>query len=250
MEELTIDKEIKERYSGIPFLELEQFMSEYQARFYRQLLPKRKQPDRLFGYNGVNFLLNTLQRSRCIFVGFIDCLNRTHLALAFLAVRAHFESTGGVAFFFRHLSKFYNDEIKFEEVDNILFKLSVGCRSFPEKTTYYDRPDAFNVLTLIEGADKVFVEMGGDKEKNPFRSSYDFLSEFCHPNNLGLTIASDIVKNGVVKTVVYHEKPEINIKDFGVMVNYMLMSSGFFFHVFDKCFSLLKEKEELPDLIK
>jgi hypothetical protein len=250
MEKLTINKEIKERYSSIPFNELERFILEYQARFCHRLVPKAKEPNRLFGYNGVNFLLNSLQRSRCILVGFIDCVNKTHRALLFLAVRAHFESTGGVAFFLKHLRKFYNGETKFEDIDNVLFKLSVGGRSFPEKTGNHDLPEAFNVLALIDGADKEFVEMGGDKEKKPFRSSYDFLSEFCHPNNLGLTIASDIVKDGIVKTVVYHEKPEIKIEDFGIMINYMLMSCGFFFPVFDSCFNLLRENEELPDLIK
>jgi len=92
--------------------------------------------------------------------------------------------------------------------------------------------------------------MGGGKKTNPFRSSYERLSEFCHPNTLGLTIASDIIKSGGSKTVVYYKVPEFRKEDFGTLINLMLMSCGFFFHVFDKCFSLLKENEEFPELIK
>jgi hypothetical protein len=57
--------------------------------------------------------------------------------------------------------------------------------------------------------------MGGGKKTNPFRSSYERLSEFCHPNTLGLTIASDIIKSGGAKTVVYYKVPEFRKEDFG-----------------------------------
>jgi len=118
-----------------------------------------------------------------------------------------------VAFFLRHLRKYYDHKIGFEEIDDVLFKLSVGCRAFPDRSKDSRFPEAFNVLTLINGADKVFVEMGGEKETNPFRSSYDRLSEFCHPNTLGLTIASDIIKSGGEKTVWVGPRQPFDIAD-------------------------------------
>ena len=88
--EPMINKERREKYPSIGFNQLEKYMLSYQERYYSRLVPSKKKPDRLLGQNGANFLLNSLQSSRYIFTGFIDCLNRAHVLLAFLATRAHF----------------------------------------------------------------------------------------------------------------------------------------------------------------
>jgi len=240
-----INKEIREKYPSIGFDQLEKYMLSYQERYYTSSHASKKKPDRLLGRNGITFLLNSLQRSRYIFTGFSDCLNRAHVLLAFLAARAHFETTGSVAYFFRHLRKFYDSKISYEEVDNILRKLSLGCKTYPSKDTHRKIPDPINILTQVDAADKLFAEMGGDIK--PFRNSYDFLSEFCHPNFLGITMGSEIVEKN---TVVYSETLEFKETDFGMLVNYMLMGCGFFFHIYDKCFSLIRENEQIPKLIK
>ena len=241
-----IDKGIKEKYPSFDFNEVEKYMSCYQDRYYGRLVSKRAEPYRLLGHNGIKFLLNSLQRSRCIFTGFADCVNRTHCALAFLATRAHFETTGSVAYFLRYLRRFYDGKIKYQEIDDVLYKLSLGGRTFPEKSTHPNRPDAVNVLTQIDAADKLYAEMGGQIAKL-FRDCYDFLSEFCHPNFFGSTIGADIVDRG---TVVYYENPRFKHEDFGILINHMVMSCGFFFHVYDESFSLIKSNEEMPDLVK
>jgi len=87
--------------------------------------------------------------------------------------------------------------------------------------------------------------MGGDNKS--FRNCYDFFSEICHPNFLGITMGSEIVEKN---TVVYSEKLEFKETDFGMLVNYMLAGCGFFFHIYDKCFSLIRENEQIPKLIK
>lgn len=240
-----INEEIKEKYPLIGFNQLEKYMLRYQERYYTSSHASKKKPDRLLGQNGINFLLNSLQRSRYIFIGLIDCLNRAHVLLAFLAARAHFETTGSVAYFFRHLRKFYNGKINYEKVDNILYRLSLGCKTYPRKDTQPERPYPINILTQVDAADKLFAEMGGHDK--PFRNSYDFLSEFCHPNFLGITMGSEIVERN---TVVYSEKIEFKEADFGMLVNYMLMGCGFFFHVYDECFSLIRKNEQIPKLIK
>lgn len=240
-----INKEIREKYPSIGFNQLEKYMLSYQERYYSRLVPNKKNPDRLLGQNGITFLLNSLQRSRYIFTGFIDCLNRAHVLLAFLATRAHFETTGSVAYFFRHLRKFYNDKISYEKVDNILRRLSLGCKTYPRKDTHPEQPYPINILTQVDAADKLFAEMGGYIK--PFRNCYDFLSEFCHPNFLGITMGSEIVERN---TVVYSEKIEFKEADFGMLVNYMLMGCVFFFHIYDDCFSLIRKNEQIPKLIK
>jgi len=240
-----INKEIREKYPSIGFDQLENYMLSYQERYYTLSCASKKKPDRLLGQNGITFLLNSLIRSRYIFTGFIDCLNRAHVLLAFLATRAHFETTGSVAYFFRHLRKFYNGKISYEKVDNILYRLSLGCKTYPPKDTHPERPDPINILTQVDAADKLFAEMGGHNK--PFRNSYDFLSEFCHPNFLGITMGSEIVEKNIV---VYSEELEFRETDFGMLVNYMLAGCGFFFHIYDKCFSLIRENEQIPKLIK
>ena len=240
-----INKEIREKYPSIGFDQLENYMLSYQERYYTLSCASKKKPDRLLGQNGITFLLNSLIRSRYIFTGFIDCLNRAHVLLAFLATRAHFETTGSVAYFFRHLRKFYNGKISYEKVDNILYRLSLGCKTYPPKDTHPERPDPINILTQVDAADKLFAEMGGHNK--PFRNSYDFLSEFCHPNFLGLTMGSEIVAKN---TVVYSEKLEFKEAHFVKLVNYMLMDCGFFFHIYDECFSLIRKNEQIPKLIK
>lgn len=240
-----ISREIKEKHPSFSFDELEKHISAYRDRHYSRLVSKRKKPDRLLGQNGTNFLLTSLQRSRYMFTGFIDCLNRTHRALAYLAARAHFEMTGSVAYLLRYLNQFYDGKIEYEEINAVLYKLSLGSRTFPERNARPHLPDAINVLTQIDAADSLFAEMGGER-KTIFRHSYDFLSEFCHPNFLGLTIGADI-KEG---TVVYYEEPEFRDEDFTTLVSYMLISCEFFFHAYDECFSLIKNNEEMPDLVK
>lgn len=240
-----INREIREKYPSIGFDQLEKHMISYQERYYTSSRAGKKKPDRLLGQNGITFLLNSLQRSRYVFTGFIACLNQAHVLLAYLAARAHFETTGSVAYFFRHLRKFYDGTISYERVDNILRRLSLGAKTYPSRDKHPDLPDPINVLTQVNAADKLFAEMGGHIK--PFRDCYDFLSEYCHPNFYGLTMGSEIVGKN---TVVYSEKLEFKERDFGILVNDMLYGCGFFFHIYDECFSLIKENEQIPKLIK
>ncbi|MCJ7508066.1 MAG: hypothetical protein MUO85_04955 [candidate division Zixibacteria bacterium] len=151
-----------------------------------------------------------------------------------------------MAYFLRHLRQFYKKEIKCEEIENVLFRLSLGCKSFPDKSDIPGRADAINVLTQIDGADKLFEEIAG-KTNKPFRKHYDVLSEFCHPNLLGLTVAADILDG---ETIVYYKQPEFTENDFGVLINDMLMSCTIFFCIFDESLSLLENNERIPTLIK
>lgn len=240
-----IDKEIREKYPSIGFNQLEKYMLSYQERYYTSSHASKKKPARLLGQNGITFLLNSLQRSRYVFTGLIDCLNRTHVLLAFLAARAHLETTGSVAYFCRYLRKFYSGKISYEKVDSILYRLSLGVKTYPPKDTHPKQPDSINILTQVDSADKLLAEMGGHGK--PFRNSYDFLSEICHPNFLGLTIGSEIVEKNVV---VYSEKLEFREADFGILVNDMLAGCRFFFHIYDECFSLIGKNEQTPKLIK
>jgi len=239
-------KEIKETYPLFRFDELEKYMSAYEDRYYGRVIPKKRKREELIGHKGVILLLQSLQRSRCIFTGFVDCVNRTHVLLAYLAARAHFETTGSTAYLLWHLRRFYSCEIDHTEIENILSRLALGAKTFPDKDTFPDRAEPINVLTQIDIADKLFKDAEG-KNLKIFRKCYDFLSEFCHPNMLGLMVGSGVTKN---RNLVLYEKPKFREEDFGTLINHMLISCNSFFYAYDKSFSLLKDHELMPDLVK
>jgi len=239
-------KEIKETYPLFRFDELEKYMSAYEGRYYAREVPKKRKPSELLGHKGVIVLLHILQRSRAIFTGFVDCVNLTHVVLSYLSARAHFETTGSIAYMLWHLRRFYKGEIKQTEIEDVFSRLVLGARTSDVKDSLPERLEAINVLTQIDTADKLFKEIGGG-EGRIFRNCYDFLSEFCHPNMLGLLVGSYITEKD---HLVLYEKPQFKDEDFGTLINYMLISCRSFFYMYDKSFALLKEHELMPDLVK
>lgn len=245
-----INQRVKRSISSEDFKELKNLMSMYESRYYARFVCSVKKPQRLLGQNGLKFLLSSLQRSRFLFTGLIDCLNRPNLTLSFLAVRSHFETTGSVAYYYSHLQQFYGGKIDFNKMDNILRRLSIGCKNFPvEEKKDPSWVDAINVLTLIDEADKLFNEMAKEK-MNVFRGSYDFLSEFCHPNLFGLTIHAEIINSRNPTWVVFHKSPLLKKKEYSTLISHLMISSHFFFPIYDKAFSIIKDIEEVPSLYK
>lgn len=243
-----IKRKLRKLYPDFNYKHLNHFLSSYVQNYYKSLQSKKNKPSRLLGYNGIKLLLTCHQRSKLLFLGTIDCINSTNLAVAFLSVRAHFETTGSVAYFFYYLRSFYNNNISYKELEEILFKLSLAGKTFPDKTRVPERPDPINVLTQIDKADKLFSELPNKNSfKTPFRDCYDFLSEFCHPNLLGLIIGSDIIRPG---TIEFYAKPNVKKQDLGILLNYLSSSCTFFFYVYNKAFNLIKEHEEIPILSK
>jgi len=241
-----INKEIKEMHPSINFDELERFIPEYKQRYYYRLLPKWQKYDRLIGHKGISFLLLSLQRSKSLFTGFIDCINTSNVVLAYLSTRAHFESTGSVVYLLSCLQKFYNNEINLTKIEDTLSKLATSARTLPNSDHLHKFPDPINVLTLIDTVDKLFKDDNG-KNLKIFRQCYDFLSEYCHPNMPGLLVGSHVTKN--FELVIY-EKSVFEDADFGILINDMIISCTYFFDIYDRSFTLLKENEQIPDLVK
>ncbi len=249
-----IKEEIRKKYPSIKFHELEKYKTYYYDRYHSRLEPILHRNENVeslhLGFNGIKFLLLSLQRSRLLFDGFSNALNTNQIPVAFLAVRAHYESTGSVSYFLLNLRRYYSREITFNKIDDILFRLSVGSRDFPERDINRDSivwPDAINVLTQIEKADNLFTEMS-QTNVEPFIDSYNLLSEFCHPNLLGLTIGSHV--DGKKGIVVFDKEPIYEEHDYGLLINKFIISCNFFFIVYDRCFSLIKENEVMPELLK
>jgi hypothetical protein len=150
----------------------------------------------MLGHNGIKYLLWTLQRSRFLYLGFVDSLNLKNPTLAFLSARAHLETTSAIAYFFYKLRKYYDDIVKFEEIKDILFRLILGYKSDRDRKKSRKIPEAINVLTMIDIMDKLIIELSEDSQKEYFTSAkiyrgfYESLAENCHPNFEGMSVGS------------------------------------------------------------
>lgn len=229
---------------------LYEFNKEYKKRYFYMIILNRKHGERLLGQNSIRFLLLSLQRSRFMSESLLDCLRNKKVTPAYLIVRAHFEVTGLATYFYKHLVRFYNNEITYEEMDKVLKGLTLGGKNFPEKEKRIEHnvPDSINVLTLIGEADKLFNSWANEK-KDVFIDCYNFLSEFCHPNCLGLSLGSDYID---WNKCVFTKKQYFKNEDLGILVSYLSISSKFFFAIYDKCFAIIKdrEKNDMPFLIR
>ena len=165
-----INKQLIKKYPSIEFIELEKFKLEYQKRYFKYVDFKKEKSKRTLGRNGILFLSKSLGRSRSLFDGFIDCINTTNAIVGFLIVRAHFESTASISYLLNSLYKFYDNEIEYDKINSILSRLSIGGKNYTESRKL-NTPQAINILTQIETADKLFSELLNDKEI--FKDSYD-----------------------------------------------------------------------------
>lgn len=242
--------ETKEQYPEHSeyFGNLEDFQIELQKRFKKRLVSKKERPERLLGHNASVLLQKLITRSIYLLRGFVSSFNEGNAIMSFLAVRSHLETTGAVACLLKWLKKLYDNKCSYDEMDKTLYKLSLGGIVFPDKnlSKYSHVPNPFNALSLIDDVDYIYNKMGGEKTK-PFRKSYKFLSEFCHPNFLSISQGSEVtIPPGIFE---FNDSPNINSFEATELLSNLSVSLSMFIYLFDKCYNLLREHEELPDLI-
>lgn len=218
-----------------------QYLKEYDCRYIRTIKPQAQRPERLLGQNGLHYIQLALFRSKTLLRGSIESLNNNNALLAILSARAHFEVTGGLAYFYKKLKNFYDEIISYEQLDESLRRLTLGARI--EELT--KAPDPISVMSLIDAADDFFKNKIPEKV-SMYRESYEYLSEFCHLNCFGITMGCEINNVGIVR---YNDKAVLTEKDF-VFVHYILMSCSSFFRFYDMLYEMLSSKEELPIIIK
>jgi len=240
---IKISKKLIKRFPNIDFGKLESFSDEHQKRFYHGLESGSEGID--LGRNGMIFLLCSLQRSKILYNGLVQCLNNPAVTLAYLALRAHMETTGSLAYYLKKLRQYYKGEFSFEKMDEILSKLVLGRREYPNNYTKI-KFQPFNVLKLVDAVDNVFSKMAKSPGQKKFRETYEWLSEFCHPNCFGQTIG---VESSLSKAI-FEEEPEFREHNVGQINSYMIVSCSLFFDFYDKCFSIIEKNEEMPELIR
>ena len=86
---------------------IEKMQSKHEVRFYRRLESQELKPERLLGHNGTALLLKLLTRSIYLLRGFFLAVNDYNSSVCFLCVRAHWETTGTLAYLHKWLTKFY-----------------------------------------------------------------------------------------------------------------------------------------------
>lgn len=200
-------------------------------------------PQKLFGHNALRFIQLELFLSKTLIEGSIHALNNNSALTSILSVRAHFETTGCMAFLLKKISSYYNGNIDFEKLNENLKRLLLGSTTIKNPNV----PRPIQVLNLIDATDW-YIDKIVIKEKAPegkkFRDFYDDLSEFCHPNYHGITSGSAILKEE--NAIVYHNKDQISNLEFGFFFH-LSMSVSLFLFLYEEIFRKLKNKEIMPE---
>lgn len=231
--------------------ELLNLISEHTGRYvYKTSLSPQlvgaTEPEVLFGYNCLRYILLALFRSKALIEGSIICLNNKKMLPSLLCVRSHMETTASVAFLLRRLNSYYAKNIDFAKVDDDLLRLSLGAT----KIGHPEVPKPINVMCMIDAADFLIEKiMSGDgtDNKGGFRDLYDWLSDFCHPNFQGTCGASDI--DHKEKSLIFYDTDVILDRDFPHFFS-LNLSAELFLHFYDETLALISEKEIMPVIHK
>jgi hypothetical protein len=198
-------------------------------------------PKILFGYNGLHLCQLLLFRSKSLIEGSIVTLNHHNILSSLTCIRAHFETTGKMALLLKRLKSYYEGNIDFETIDKDLSRLFLGSRTFELEEV----PDPVQVMDLIDSVDHYIKKylLPHDAEDRKFRSLYDDLSDYCHPNFHGLCCGSEI--DNIEKAVVFHTTGTMQDIYFPIFFD-LNMSSRLFLHFYEESANLLKQKETMP----
>lgn len=201
-------------------------------------------PMNLLGRNTLRYIQLLLFRSKTLIEGSLHALNKDSALTSILSVRAHFETTGCMAFLFKKMSSYYDGNIDFENLNENLKRLSLGSTTIKSPNV----PKPIQVLSLIDATDW-YIDKIVIKEKAPeggkFRNFYDDLSEFCHPNYHGIASGSAILKEE--SAVVYHNTNQISNLEFGFFFH-LDISINLFLFLYEEVFEMLKSKKILPNI--
>ncbi|MHA1444945.1 MAG: hypothetical protein ACTSR4_09405, partial [Candidatus Hodarchaeales archaeon] len=227
--------------------DIETFLEEHEQYYiYKTTLSKElvscKDPKKLFGYNVIRFIQLLLYRSKSLIEGSIHALNNNSALSSILSVRAHFETTGSIAYLMKRLASYYLGNIYFEKMDEDLLRFSLGSTTINNPKV----PKPIQVLDLIDATDEFLKKKlfeGKAPHDKMFRELYEDLCDFCHPNFQGITSGSDIIDEE--RAVIFNKTNCISDTDFTFFFH-LSMSEVLFIHFYKEVLTLLKEKEIMP----
>jgi hypothetical protein len=154
-------------------------------------------------------------------------------------VRAHFETTGAVAYFLRELTKFKNNEYDNQQLYHSVRAMTLGMREISKAFPAPERvPRIPSVLTYIDEVDK-FIKRNSSTKMPLFRTDYEFLSEFCHPNAFAFILSGrgDSLRKG-------RSGPSNTLtpKDLHTLLVFQFHTSYHFIVLYDQVWELIKER--------
>ena len=243
---------IAKRYEKLDRLkEIENLLEEHDQFYIQKIIPSKELFDctdheKLFGRNAIRFIQQLVYRSKTLMEGSIHALNNNCSLSSILSVRAHYETTGSIAFLNKRLLSYYQGTIGFNKINEDLFRLSMGSTTINNPEV----PKPIQVLNLIDAADGLLNKKmlkGKAPNKKMFRELYEDLCDFCHPNYQGVTSASDIIHEE--KANIFHETNHISKMDF-IFFFHLTMSAILFNHFYKEVLSLLKQNEIMPIILK
>lgn len=180
-----------------------------------------------------------LRRSKSLFNAIDNSIRSFNFIQLALCVRAHYEIVGSIGYLFCNLKKYINGEMDVKEIDELLGRMNLGNKQKEKKHPF----EPINVLTMIDSADKMLNEYFDNKECI-LRDSYNWLSEFCHPNCLGLIYSiEELGKRKVVFRDNSFTREEFNI------AGYANISFPLFFLFYDNVDSLIKGRSNMPKML-
>lgn len=201
------------------------------------------------GTNALKYIQLLLYRSKTLTEGSIHALNTNCPLSAVLSVRAHYETTGAIAYLLNRLSSCYDGNIDRDRLDRDMKKLMLGSKVI--EIAGHEIPDPVQVMNLIDAADdyltKVVFKKSGEEspQKDMFREFYGHLCEYCHPNFEGLISGSKIIPDGENLIIYFPETGSITKYEYTIFF-YINMSIMIFFHCYEEVLNLLKKNETMP----
>ncbi len=177
-------------------------------------------------------------RARLLTWGIINAVNEGLCASLFLAIRAHFETTGMMAFLLWRCQQFRKGAITESALADYLDRLVLGRRTSMDDDPPSGIPtnqQAIQVLDLIDSVDQVLRAKA--KDPGNFREAYEWLSEFCHPNLQSRM--SDYTVFG--HDVLFHRTPRLDPDDLDMALTHARFSHFVFFDCFTLCAALLDD---------
>lgn len=230
----TFRSDLKARFPSLKkrLVEFEDFMRDYEPLLRGVLIPEAGHSPLSFPDKVRVLALSAALYARQLTATIIYASNTGLISGAYLAARAHFEVTGLlgdlVLTLERRKSGAITEAAAAERVHRLHLGRKVELEGLPEAETR--DVTAINVMTLIDAVDKVLPdrEMRGE-----FRRAYDWLSEFCHPNQFSRMAAGYEIDHAK-KVVRFRLEPKTRKDDLGAIILNAGVSHALFFYFYDR----------------
>lgn len=216
--------------------EFESFLQAYEDRFRERLRTERSDDGPPIGHRVSLVLLSYLNRARLLTWTIIHSLNGQLTPGLYLSARAHFEVTAAIGHLLVHFRDNHAGKISSGEFSTLVNRLFLARRFEMDKVPpeLAEESRAINVLTLLDSMDRLALD---DGLKGKFRESYEWLSEFCHPNSYSRMEGTRFTET----EFLFDRAPHMAEMDLSNGLGHAAISQILFFHVFDECSELLRK---------